>query len=131
MGNKAPKVHRISNLEEFKPVPMIVDIEPQPDKISIAIMEQSGGGCVTNIIIDSNVPQDPQLVYDTVDKLLNDSDLAFFMAEKRLTNFRKYKKIIPAVDGGTNVEHLDNIRAIRTDIQMEPGYVYTTPGLRV
>jgi len=94
MGNKAPKIHRISSLEKFKPVPMIVDIEPQPDKISIAIMEQSGGGCVTNIIIDSNVPQDPQIVYDTVDKLLNDSDLDCFFIEKSFANFIKHKKII-------------------------------------
>lgn len=108
-------------------LPLIVNVDPQPDSIRVAVMNAATAECLTIIEIKTKTPQMPITVYNTLKRMLNDSDLDCFLLRKTATRFRKCKKVNPTVSEGSNIAYTESFPVSREDPIMEPG-LYVIPG---
>ncbi len=107
-------------------LPLVVNFGPENFVIRVVVMDGVSAECMAVIEIQAEVDQMPSSVYETVNKMLNDSDLDSFLLLKAATHFRVCEKINPVNPGDSNVKFKGSMHAMVQEAVMNPGLYMVT-----
>ena len=123
MGNKQTGQKRILDAEEPEK-PIIIDVDPKSDAIQVACINGVTMKHICTIVIPTQKPESPLIVYDTVNEVLLTSDKDYFIQAVLLKKILKCEKISSSAPGESNVVLGDYIIATQDHEEILPGKIY-------